>query len=199
MSKWSSSTHCAPIASSTTFWRKRPYLSSAVSTRSRRSAMDSCGSISQTPTIIIRLASVSMRSQAVSTRDMRSTFALKKTPYTSLESRPGTLYSRVARLVFNIRPVKPDFHPPRNHSHEHLERTIRTSRRRQQEPAGAAGQHDDAEAVRAVQAGQQRRRRRQAPGLRRHGGPREVGRLERAEGPDRRTRPSRPTSTWSKT
>jgi len=84
MSKWSSSTHCAPIASSTTFWRKRPYFSSAVSTRSRRSAMASCGSISQTPTIIIRLASVSIRSQAVSTRDMRSAFALKSSPVFSI-------------------------------------------------------------------------------------------------------------------
>jgi hypothetical protein len=65
---------------STTFCRKRPYLSSEVSTRSRRSAMANCGSISQIPTIIIRLASVSMRSQAVSTRDMRSTLVLKKTP-----------------------------------------------------------------------------------------------------------------------
>ena len=34
--------------------------------------------------------------------------------------------------------------------------------------------------------GSTRRRRRQAPGLHRHGRPREVGRLERAEGPDRR-------------
>ncbi len=40
--------------------------------RRRNSASVRRGWISQTPTIIIRLASVSMRSQAVSTRDMRS-------------------------------------------------------------------------------------------------------------------------------
>jgi len=33
-----------------------------------------------TPTITIRLLGESMRSQAVSTRDMRSTFSLKKSP-----------------------------------------------------------------------------------------------------------------------
>src|ERR1700760_1851790 len=155
MSKWSSSTHCAPIVSSTTFWRNRWYCSSAVSTRSRRSAIANCGSTSQTPTIIIRLASVSMRSQAVSTRDIRSTFSLKKSPvFSRLECCLGTLFIRAARLVFNIRPVKPDFHPQRNNSHEHFERAIRASGRGQQEPARASGQHDDAEDPRAVQAGQ---------------------------------------------
>jgi hypothetical protein len=40
--------------------------------RSRRVSSVSAGLSSQTPTIIIRLTSLSMRSHAVSTRDMRS-------------------------------------------------------------------------------------------------------------------------------
>src|SRR4051812_24963008 len=71
MSKCSSSTQAAPIASCTTRWRKRSYFSSLSCTRSHSASYVMPGRSSQTPTIIIRLTSLSMRSQAVSTRDMR--------------------------------------------------------------------------------------------------------------------------------
>ena len=58
--------------SSTTFCRKRGYCSKRSATRSRNWASVMPGRMDHTPTIIIRLASVSMRSQAVSTLDMRS-------------------------------------------------------------------------------------------------------------------------------
>ena len=75
MSKSASSTQFAPIASGTTFSRKRSYFNSLSATRARRLAWLMPGRSSQTPTIIIRLTSLSMRSQAVSTRDMRCIFS----------------------------------------------------------------------------------------------------------------------------
>ena len=72
MSKFSSGTHVAPIASATALWRKRSYFSSLLSMRSRSASSVRAGVSSHTPTIIIRFTSLSMRSHAVSTRDMRS-------------------------------------------------------------------------------------------------------------------------------
>ena len=89
MSKSRSATHCAPSsASSTTFWRKRGYCSSRSATRSRNAVSVMPGRMDQTPTIIIRLASVSMRSQAVSTLDMRSLIRPTASPRSLFFWRP---------------------------------------------------------------------------------------------------------------
>mmetsp|Transcript_61510 Transcript_61510/g.148062 ORF Transcript_61510/g.148062 Transcript_61510/m.148062 type:complete len:218 (-) Transcript_61510:133-786(-) len=149
MSKSLSSTHSAPIsASSTTRWRKRGYFSSRSATRSRSAASVMPGRIDQTPTIIIKLASVSMRSQAVSTLDMRSLIWPKSVSSVASFSRPklvALVRSIVTRSTPLIQPGEP----------REPERPVRSRRRRLQEPARAAGQHDAAEDLCAVQAGQQ--------------------------------------------
>ena len=71
MSNDASSLQCAPAASWVTTWRKRSYFSNLASTRWHSVSWSTPGCSSQTPTIIIRLTSLSMRSHAVSTRDMR--------------------------------------------------------------------------------------------------------------------------------
>jgi len=70
--KSGSRTQVAPAASSSARWVKRAYGTMRSVTRSHKAAWVMPGLSSQTPTIIIRLALVSMRSQAVSTLLMRS-------------------------------------------------------------------------------------------------------------------------------
>ena len=72
MSKWASSTQVAPAASCTTRWRKRGYCSRRCCTRSHSACQVTPGESVHTPLIIMRLWSLSMRSQAVSTLLMRS-------------------------------------------------------------------------------------------------------------------------------
>ena len=67
------------------------------------------GCSSQTPTIIIRLTSLSMRSQAVSTRDMRSRAAAGIV----VVGRACGPLRRGAKMLGNIGAVNRDFHPTR--------------------------------------------------------------------------------------
>src|SRR2546423_243137 len=107
-SKRSSVTQRAPIVSSTTFWRKRSYLSSLSPTRSRSAASVIAGCSSHTPTIIIRLTSLSIRSQAVSTRDMRSSVGA------SIGLSPRVISSR-AKMLANMRGRQWRFSPTEEH------------------------------------------------------------------------------------
>ena len=67
-----SRTHVAPVASCTTFWVNRVYFSSRSSSRTHSASWLMPGLSTHTPTIIIRLYWLSIRSQAVSTLVMRS-------------------------------------------------------------------------------------------------------------------------------
>src|SRR6478735_5627446 len=108
MSKSSSATQkAAPVASRTTPWRKRSYFRSFSATRAQSVSYATFGSSSQTPTIIIRLTSLSMRSHAVSTRDMRSRAAACIVSSAGL--RP--VAKGVLKMLGNIGGVNRDFHP----------------------------------------------------------------------------------------